>query len=179
MKRKHRDLLANDTKIKLDLYDKSKKIRQVVFKGHGRESPTFILTNDFDLTTKQIITKYARRWLVEKGISETISFFHLNLLSSSIVIKVDFDLTMTILAHTLYKCLANKLIGFEEKTAKSLYVDFVHNGADIEIKKDVINIKLLKKSHNPIIMPSGLFKSEIKVPWLNNYKLTFSTQNTT
>ena len=179
VKRKHRDLLANDTKIKLDLYDKSKKIRQVVFKGHGRESPTFILTNDFDLTTKQIITKYARRWLVEKGISETISFFHLNLLSSSIVIKVDFDLTMTILAHILYKCLANELIGFEEKTAKSLYVDFVHNGADIEIKKDVINIKLLKKSHNPIIMSSGLFKSEIKVPWLNNYKLTFSTQNTT
>ncbi len=179
VKRKYRKLLVNDTKIVIELYDKTKKIRQIVIKNHGREEPTFILTNEFDLTTKQIITKYAKRWLVEKGISETISFFHLNLLSSSIVIKVDFDLTMTILAHTLYKLLANQLPGFENKTAKSLYIYFVHNGADIEIKKNEIHVKMLKKSHNPIIMSSELFNTLVKVPWLDNYKLIFSTQNTT
>jgi Transposase DDE domain len=161
VKRKYRDLLVNDTKIIINLYDKTKKIRQIVIKNHGREEPTFILTNEFNLTAKQIVTKYARRWLVEKGISEAISFFHLNLLSSSIVIKVDFDLTMTILAHTLYKLLANQLLGFENKTARSLYIDFVHNGADIEIKKKEIHVKMLKKSHNPIIMSSEIFNTFI------------------
>lgn len=179
VKRKYRELLANDTKIVIKLYDKTKKIRQIVIKNHGREEPTFILTNDFDLTTKQIVTKYAKRWLIEKGISDTISFFHLNLLSSSIVVKVDFDLTMTVLAHTLYKLLANQLPGFENKTAKSLYIDFVHNGADIEINKKEIHVKMLKKSHNPIIMSSELFNTPVEVPWLNNFKLIFSTQNTT
>jgi hypothetical protein len=179
VKRKYKELLANDTKVNIELYDKKKKIRQIVIKNHGREDPTFILTNDFDLTTKQVVTKYARRWLVEKGISEGISFFHLNLLSSSIVIKVDFDLTMTILAQTLYKLLANQLAGFEKETAKSIYINFIHNGADIEIRKNEIHIKMLKKSHNPIIISSEIFKEGVKVPWLNNYELFFSTQNTT
>jgi len=179
VKRKYSDLLANDTKVVIKLYDKTKKIRQIVIKNHGREEPTFILTNDFDLTTKQIVTKYAKRWLIEKGISETISFFHLNLLSSSIVVKVDFDLTMTVLAHTLYKLLANQLPGFENKTARSLYIDFVHNGADIEIKEKEIHVKMLKKSHNPVIMSSELFNNAVEVPWLNNFNLIFSTQNTT
>ncbi len=178
LKRKHKDIFVNDTKIIIEKYDKSHKIRQVVMKNHGREAPAFILTNDFTLTAKQIITKYARRWMVEKAISEEMDFFHLNSLSSSMVIKVDFDLTMTILANTLYKLLANKLMGYEKETAKSIYVNFVHNGADIEIREKEIKVKLLKKAHNPIIMESDLFTEKIKIPWLNNYTLNFSTQNT-
>lgn len=178
VKRKHKKLLVNDTKITIDLYDKKKKIRQLVIKNNGREEPTFILTNDFEASTKHIITKYAKRWLVEKGISESISFFHLNLLSSSIVIKVDFDLTMTILAHTLYKLLAMQLSGFENQTARSLYLNFIHNGADIEIHEKEIHIKLLKKSHNPIIMSSNIFQEQTVIPWLDGFKLRFSTQNT-
>ena len=46
------------------------------------------------------ITKRRRgKNIVEKGISEQIDFFHLNMVSSSMVIKVDFDLTMTIFLH--------------------------------------------------------------------------------
>ncbi len=47
-----------------------------------------------------IVRKYTKRWIVEKAISEQIEFFHLNLVSSSMVIKVDFDLTMSILTLT-------------------------------------------------------------------------------
>jgi hypothetical protein len=55
------------------------------------------------------VRKYCRRWLVEKGIAEQIDFFHLNRVSSSMVIKVDFDLIMTVLAHNIYRLLASKL----------------------------------------------------------------------
>jgi len=58
-----------------------------------------IIMNDFDMSIEKIIRKYARRWNVEKTIAEQIDFFHLNLVSSSMVIKVDFDLTMSILAQ--------------------------------------------------------------------------------
>ena len=77
------------------------------------------------------------------------------------VLKVDFDLTMTILAQTLYKLLANQLVGFEKENAKSIYINFIHNGADIEIRKNEIHIKMLKKSHNPIIMSSEIFKRAV------------------
>jgi hypothetical protein len=35
-----------------------------------------------------------------------VDFFHLNRVSSSMVIKVDFDLVMTILAHNIYRLFA-------------------------------------------------------------------------
>ena len=56
--------------------------------GNGKQKPAVMLTNDFDLSVESIVRKYSRRWLVEKGIAEQIDFFHLNRLSSSMVIKV-------------------------------------------------------------------------------------------
>ncbi|MGH2624927.1 MAG: transposase, partial [Sphingobacterium sp.] len=79
------------------------EIRQIVITDNGKIKPAIIITNDFDLHTEQIVRKYARRWNVEKLISEQIEFFHLNKVSSSMVIKVDFDLTMSILAHNIYR----------------------------------------------------------------------------
>ncbi len=61
-----------------------------------RLKPEIIITNDSVLPIEQIIRKYTRRWIVGKSISDQIDFFHLNLVSSSMVIKVDFDLTMSI-----------------------------------------------------------------------------------
>ena len=78
-------------------------IRQITITGNGKIKPAVIITNDSDLPIEQIIRKYARRWMVEKSISEQVDFFHLNLVSSSMVIKVDFDLTMSILANNLYR----------------------------------------------------------------------------
>jgi hypothetical protein len=56
-----------------------------------------------------LIRKYAKRWLIEKEILEQINFFHLNNVSSSMVIIADFDLTMSILTHNLFRLLANDL----------------------------------------------------------------------
>jgi hypothetical protein len=68
-----------------------KKIRQVAITGHGKIKPALIIINDFNLKADEIIRKYSRRWLIEKTISEQIEFFHLNRVSSSMVIKVDFE----------------------------------------------------------------------------------------
>ena len=96
--RKYRNLNIHESHVRLKGYDGT--VRQLIVTGHGRQEPTFLITNDFRLTQKTLVTKYVRRWLVEKSISEQIHFFHLNLLSSSIVIKVDVDFTMTILVNS-------------------------------------------------------------------------------
>lgn len=175
--RKYRNLKVNESKITLTGYEG--KLRQLIVTNHGRKEPAFIITNDFKSTSKEIVTKYTRRWLVEKSISEQIHFFHLNLLSSSIVIKVDLDLTITIVAHTLYRLLAKKLSGFENAESKFIFRNFIDNIADIEWNYPNINIKLLKKVHYPILFENDFFKEVHTIPWLDNARLSFSIQNTT
>jgi hypothetical protein len=65
------------------------------------------------LPLEKVVRKYCRRWPVEKGIAEQIDFFHLNRVSSSMVIKADFDLIMTVLAHNIYRLPASKLERYE------------------------------------------------------------------
>ncbi|MDD4756686.1 MAG: transposase [Prolixibacteraceae bacterium] len=112
---KQRMLRVYDEMVFLKGYDKD--IRQITITGNGKIKPAIIITNDTDLQVELIISKYARRWMVEKTISEQIDFFHLNLVSSSMAIKVDFDLTMSILAYNLYRLFSHELGRYTNLTA--------------------------------------------------------------
>jgi len=48
-------------------------------------------------------------------------------LSSSVVIKVDFDLTMSITAHNIYKLFSRELERYEKISNQSIYEIFVKN----------------------------------------------------
>lgn len=152
-------------------YDKD--IRQITITGGGKIKPAIIITNDTDLQVEQIIRKYARRWMVEKTISEQIDFFHLNLVSSSMVVKVDFDLTMSILAHNLYRLLANELGRYSHATAQTLYDKFILNGADIKIGEKGIKVLLKKKRQLPLILETMQGFNKQKYPVLGNKNLIF------
>lgn len=168
---KHRTLRVYDEIVFLNGYNK--EIRQITITGHGKIKPAVIITNDMELAVEKIIRKYARRWIVEKTISEQIEFFHLNLVSSSMVIKVDFDLTMSILAYNLYRLLACELQRYENLSVQRLYEKFVLNGADIIINEKNIIVQLRKKRSLPLILESmAAFESQ-KYPWLNNKKVIF------
>lgn len=176
-KRKYRKPRVYDSKISLTGY--KGKVRQLVITNIGREQPVFLITNDLEATAKTLVTKYAHRWLVEKSISESIDFFHLNLLSSAIVVKVDFDLAMTILASTLCRLFTRQLNGFENITAKKLYGNFINNGAEIEISQKQITIFLQKKVHNPILFETNIFQRTWTIPWLDGMEVRFERQNST
>ena len=120
-----------------------------------------------------IVRKYARRWMVEKTISEQIDFFHLNLVSSSMVIKVDFDLTMSILAYNLYRLFSHELGRYTNLTAQTLYDKFVLNGADIEIGENEIKVQLKKKRQLPLILETMPKFKKQKYIMLGNKKLIF------
>lgn len=155
-----------------------KPIRQIAITGHGKIKPALIITNDFELTTQEIVRKYARRWLIEKGISEQIEFFHLNRVTSSMVIKVDFDLTMTILAHNLYRIFALELERYSSFTAERIYEKFIVNNGSIDIAGDHIQVELKKKRDLPQLLEMMRGNEELKYPWLENKKIIFYPSST-
>jgi transposase len=168
---KKRLLFAVDETVFLKEY--GKEIRQVALSGHGRIKPAIIITNDFKLSLEDVVRKYARRWLVEKTISQQIEFFHFNRVSSSMVIKVDFDLTMSILAHNLYRLFAMDLEGYAHNTPMTLFNKFIHNGGDIRITQEQIVIDMKKKRHLPAILGTMETFKKIKIPWLQMKTLVF------
>jgi len=161
---KKRTLKVYDQIIKLKGYDK--EIRQVAITGHGKIKPALIITNDFDLKTETIIRKYSKRWLVEKAISEQIEFFHLNRVSSSIVVKVDFDLTISILAHNLYRLFTLKMERYQKISAQTAYQKFIHNSAMIKVTEKHIEVVLEKKKTLPIMLEKLEELKNQQYPWL-------------
>lgn len=143
------------------------EVRQIILTNHGRKQPSFLITNDFNIGLKDLIKKYARRWLVEQEIAEQIVFFHLNNPSSSIVVKVDFDLTISLLTHNLYRILAKNLIGFERCTVPTIYRKFLENGANIKIQGNEVLVYLKKKTHLPILFELPWMKDKNPISWLN------------
>lgn len=168
---KKRTLKVNEQTIFLKGYNK--QIRQVTITGNGKIKPAIIITNDFDIKVHDIVTKYARRWLVEKVISEQIEFFHLNRVSSSMVIKVDFDLTMSIVAHNIYRLFALELEGYSHLTSQSLYEKFITNAADVEIGQNEIVVNLKKKRNLPLLLETMSRFQDLNYSWLDNKKLIF------
>ncbi len=177
VQRKYRNLKIFESKIKLTNY--IGEVRQILVTDNGREKPALIITNDFETSIEKIILKYARRWLVEKGIQEQLECFHLNKLSSSIVVKVDFDLTLSIIANNICRLFASYLSGYEKCQAMTLFNQFLDNFAKVNIdsKKKEIQVSLLKKRHLPILLDSEFIQSNLKIKNLNGFKINFSIQN--
>ncbi len=133
-------------------------IRQVIVRGNGHEKPTFLISNDFDAPVELLVGNYSRRWRVENGIAEAVKFFHLNALSSPILVKVHFDIAMTMIADTLYTMLARKLRGFEDCDAPKLYRHFIRGKGVVEIDDGSVTVTYPKRAHNPVLRA---------VPWDN------------
>lgn len=149
------------------------QIRQIVITGNGKIKPAILITNDSDLSLERAVRKYALRWLVEKTISEQIEFFHLNRVSSSMVIKVDFDLVMTILTHNLYRLVAMDLQEYSHLTSTSLYQKFIRNSAEIHIKDNTILVQLYKKRNLPKVLEAMEQFENVKYPWLSKKTIRF------
>jgi transposase len=146
-------------------------IRQISIIGNGKIKPAIIITNEFDLSAELLVRKYAKRWLVEKSISEQISFFHLNNVSSSMVIKVDFDLTMSILTHNLFRLLERDLSRYEKISDQTLYEKFLLNSADISVGEKAITVKYKKKRNLPLLLETMQEFKDISYNWLGNKQL--------
>jgi len=155
----------------ITLRDYEGQLRQVIVKGNGHEKPAFLISNDFDTPLELLVGNYARRWRIENVISEAVKFFHLNALSSPILIKVHFDVVMTMVADTMYNMLAQKLRGFEQCDAPKIYRHFVKGKANITVKEGKVAVTFPRKAHNPILRAVPWHRLPKSLSWLDEANL--------
>lgn len=145
--------------------------RQFYITDLGHDEPTILLTNDQRSTVKNLITRYAKRMLIENALADAVRFFHIDALSSSVGFKVDFDMTLLVLASGLYRLMARRMRGYDDAQARQIFRDLIDMPADIAIAENEITVRFHRRAHLPIVLASGLFDKPVKVPWWNGQSL--------
>src|SRR6266496_6174679 len=151
--------------------------RQLFIQDLGHDEPTILLTNQLRLSTKKLITRYAQRMLIENALSDAVRFFHMDALSSTVGLKIDFDMVLLVLASGIYRILAKTMRGYSDAQARQIFRDLVDVPADVTITDREVQVSFHRRSHLPILLSSGLFDKPVAVPWWNGLKLRLTTYN--
>jgi hypothetical protein len=167
--RKFRTPSVLDEKVRIQDYPKP--IRQLCVRDFGHEEPTIVLTNDMRSAPSTLLARYARRMLIENGLEDQVHFFHADALSSAVAMKVDFDLTLTVIATGLYRLLGKQLHGFGHAKARQLFRRFLDTNAKIDVAPEGVHVRLPRRAHNPLLLESGLLATPIAVPWWGGVSL--------
>jgi hypothetical protein len=149
--------------------------RQCFIQDLGHDEPTILLTNDRRASLKALITRYARRMLIENAISDAIRFFHMDALSSSVGFKIDFDLVLLVIASGLYRLLARRMRGYADAQARHLFRDLIDIPGDVTITADDVEVRLHRRAHLPILSASGLLEAPVAVPWWDGRRLRITS----
>jgi hypothetical protein len=171
-KRLHKDIRYFDETVTLDGYDG--RLRQVAVGGLGRERYTLFLSNNTEVSARDLVLRYARRNGVEDGLGISVNFFHLDCLASEVRLNVDLDVALTVIANGCYRWLAEKLHGFAKAKPKELYRKFVETSGRVEIAADRLTVHFDRRAHNPILREAALDRDCPSIPWLGNLPLAFT-----
>lgn len=144
--------------------------RQFYVLDLGHDKPTILLTNE-KRTAAKVLTRYAQRMLIENAISDAVRFFHMDALTSTVGMKVDFDMALLVIASGLYQLLARRMRGYADAKARTIFRDLLNTPADVEIDGQEVLVRLHRRAHLPIITASGLLDEPVVVPWWQNMTL--------
>jgi hypothetical protein len=170
-KRRHKNISYLEEIVRLRGYPAP--LRQLAVMGLGREEATLFLSNNFEASGRDVITRYAGRNGVEDSLGISVNFFHLDCLASEVRLNVDLDVALTVLAHGCYRWLATRLRGFEKAKPKQLYRRFVETGGVITVEANRVVVHFDKRSHNPILREAALDRDCPVIPWLRNRPIAF------
>jgi len=148
--------------------------RQLFIQDMGHDEPTILLTNDRRAAAAALITRYARRMLIENALSDAVRFFHVNALSSVVGLKVNFDMALLVIARGLYRLLARQMRGYADAQARRVYRDLIDMPASVRIAHDGVHLHFHRRAHLPIVVDSGLLDSAVPIPWWSNLALRMS-----
>jgi len=157
------------------LPDYAGPIRQITVADLGHEEPTLLLTNQLRRSAATLITRYARRMLIENNIEDAVNFFHMDALSSAVALKVNCDLQLTLMASSLYRQLGQRIgNGYETVKSRHLFRDFIDATAHVDIDARSVWVQFQKRAHNPLLLAAGFDKTDVKIPWLGSKRLRFT-----
>ena len=164
-KRKYKHVSVHESEVTLK--NCSNTFRQIAIKDHGRSTPTFIITNNNELSIKDILEVYAKRWRIENKLAELVAFFNLNALSSPIMIRIHFDILWTLIADTLYHRFAHDLRRFETNIAPTIFRKFIDMPGRVIYDGNKFVIKIRKRAHTPVLKEVEKLQKPFRVPWLS------------
>ena len=147
--------------------------RQLFIKDLGHDLPTILLTNDKTASHKQLVTRYAKRMLIENALSDAVRFFHIDALSSAVGLKVDFDMALLVLASGLYRIMARRMRGYHDAQARQIFRDIIDMPAHVDITDNRVTVRFHRRAHLPIALASRLVDKDVPVPWWNDRPLRF------
>ena len=148
-----------------------REFRQIFVQDLGHDKPTILLTNDRKATHKGLITRYAQRMLIENALSDAVRFFHVDALTSSVGLKVDFDMALLVIASALYRLLTKRMRGYGDAQARRIFRDLIDTPATVEISDEEVRVHLHRRAHLPVILSSGPLNEEVAVPWWGSRQL--------
>lgn len=151
-----------------------RSFRQLFVLDLGHDKPTILLTNQ-TASAPTLITRYAHRMLIENSLSDAVRFFHLDALSSTVGLKVDFDMALLVIASGLYRLLARRMRGYGQAHARKIFQDLVDMPADVEITDKEVRVEFHRRAHLPIVLASGLCDRPVRIPWWSDRKLRLTT----
>ena len=156
----------------ITLQDYEGKLRQLTITDLGHEAPTILLTNQCRRSPSDLIGRYAQRMLIENNIEDGIDFFHMDALSSTVAMKVNCDLQLTLMASSLYRLLGTQIgNGYEVAKSRHLFRDFIDASAEVTIDKQTIDVRFQRRAHNPLLIAAGFDQTNVAVPWLGRKQL--------
>jgi transposase len=154
---------------------KGRTFRQLAVKGLGRDQPTLILTSRHDLTAKQLIERYAKRWGIENQLAEQIRAFHLDSLCSQVPLAVDFDVALTVLADITYRHFAHGLhAAYRNQTPDTIRGQLIDGIGELRFDERHIEVALRRRTHTPALLDAGYQDKRIEVPWWGGRTLSYS-----
>ncbi len=148
-----------------------RNFRQFFITDLGHDEPTILLTNDANSSANKIITRYAKRMLIENALADAVRFFHIDALSSSVGFKIDFDMALLVIASGLYRLMARRMRGYDDAQARQIFRDLIDMPADVAITPSEITVRFHRRAHLPIVLASGLINKPVAVPWWSGRKL--------
>lgn len=148
--------------------------RQLFVQDLGHDQPTILLTNQ-KASPQALVTRYAHRMLIENSLSDAVRFFHMDALSSTVGLKVDFDMALLVIASGLYRLLARRMRGYADAQARQIFRDLLDMPADLEITEQEVRVEFHRRAHLPIVLASGLCDRAVQIPWWPNRRLRLTT----
>ena len=157
---------------RIELRDYEGPLRQLAITDLGHEEPTLLVTNQLRRSASGLIDTYAKRMLIENSISDGVDFFHMDALSSTVAMKVNCDLQLTLMGSSLYHLLGARIGGgYATAESRHIYRDFVQASAEVTITPDTVEVRFGKRAHNPYLLAAGFHDTEVPVPWWQGRRL--------
>ncbi len=148
-KRRHKNIRYVDERIRLRDYPG--QIRQVAVTGLGREQATLFLSNNLEVTARDVIMRYTGRNGVEDSLGISVNWAPRLPWRPKFASNVDLDVALTVMAHGCYRWLANALRGFDKAKPKQLYRRFVETSGVVEVQEERLVVHFDKRCHNPVL----------------------------